>query len=180
MDRVRRLVVALLVLVVAGLVILVVMVRPGLRDNADEVDASWKPLVAPLTERYKTLAGVRDALNAAGVGDRQVVVGLTRTLDRWSIASTGTDAEDQVTTANQLEALASRADRLVHTPRLLQNPTLGTAFTAFTKTAPQRQLLDDYNQRVEQYQGDRDGFWSRIVAHLDGYDMRPTLQLVTA
>ena len=43
MDRVRRLIVALVVLVVAGLVVLVVTVRPGLRDNADEVDRSWKP-----------------------------------------------------------------------------------------------------------------------------------------
>jgi len=34
MDRVRRLVVALVVLVVAGLVVLVVVVRPGLRENA--------------------------------------------------------------------------------------------------------------------------------------------------
>jgi hypothetical protein len=141
------------------------------------VDRSWKPLVAPLTERYRTLAGVRDALNAAGVGDREVVIELTRVLDRWTIASTGTDAADQVSTANQLEALAARADALVHTPRLMLNPALGVAYTAFSKTAPQQRLLETYNRHVERYQGDRDGFWSRIVAHLDGYDMRPTLQL---
>jgi hypothetical protein len=180
MDRVRRLVVALIVLVVAGLVVLVVIVRPGLRETADGVDRSWKPLVAPLDARYKSLTALRDALNGAGVGDRSVVVALTATLDRWSITSTGTDVDDQVTTANQLEALAGRADALVHTPRLLQNAALGAAFTNFSKTEPQKRLLDDYNHRVMEYQGDRDGFWSRIVARLDGYDMRPTLQLVTA
>ena len=55
-----------------------------------------------------------------------------------------------------------------------------TAFTNFTKTEPQKELLDAYNHEVIAYQGDRDGFWSRIVARLDGYDMRPTLQLVAA
>jgi hypothetical protein len=180
MDRVRRLVVALIVLVVAGLVILAVMVRPGLRDTADGVDRSWKPLVTPLAARYRSLTGLRDALKVAGVGDRDVVVALTKKLGVWSIASTGTDVDEQVTIANQLEALAARADALVHTPRLLQNPQLLAAFTAFTKTQPQKALLDAYNHRVVEYQGDRDGFWSRIVARLDGYDMRPTLQLVTA
>lgn len=180
MDRVRRLAVALIVLVVAGLVVLVVTVRPGLRETADNVDRSWKPLVTPLDARYTSLTALRDALNGAGVGNRSVVVALTTVLDRWSIASKGTDVDDQVTTANQLEALAARADALVHTPRLLQNPTLSAAFTNFTKTEPQKRLLEDYNDRVMEYQGDRDGFWSRIVARLDGYEMRPTLQLVTA
>jgi hypothetical protein len=179
MDRVRRLVVALLVLVVAGLVVLVVTVRPGLRETADKVDRSWQPLVAPLDTRYQSLTALRDALNTAGVGDRDVVVALTKRLDVWSVASTGTDVDEQVTTANQLEALAARADALVHTPRLLQNPALGVAFTNFAKTEPEKKLLDAYNDRVMAYQGDRDGFWSRIVARLDGYDMRPTLQLVT-
>jgi hypothetical protein len=180
MDRVRRLLVALVVLVVAGLVVLVVTVRPGLRETADGVDRSWQPLVTPLDARYKSLTALRDALNGAGVGDRSVVVGLSAMLERWSIASTGTDVDEQVTTANQLEALAARADALVHTPRLMQNAVLATAFTNFTKTEPQKDLLDAYNHQVMEYQGDRDGFWSRIVAHLDGYDMRPTLQLVTA
>jgi hypothetical protein len=178
MDRVRRLLVALVVLVVAGLVVLVVAVRPGLRDNADSVDRSWKPLVPALDERYKALTALRDALNGAGVGQRAVVVQLSATLGRWEIASTGTDIEDQVRTANELEALAARADALVHTPRLALNPALGLAFANFSKTEPQRTLLTAYNDHVLAYQGDRDGFWSRIVAGLDGYDMRPTLQLV--
>jgi hypothetical protein len=179
MDRVRRLVVGLVVLAVAGLVVLVVTIRPGLRDTADGVDRTWKPLVQPLDARYKALTALRDALNGAGVGDRSVVRDLTRLLGRWSIASTGTDAAVQVTTANDLEALGARAGRLVHTARLLANPALTAAYTTFAKTEPQRRLLDDYNHEVLAYQDDRDGFWSRIVAELDGYDMRPTLQLVT-
>src|SRR5689334_8783470 len=134
MDRVRRLVVGLVVLVVAALVILVVTVRPGLRDTADGVDRTWRPLVTPLAARYQSLAALRDALNGAGVGDRAVVQDLTRLLGRWSIASTGTDVDEQVTTANRLEALAARAGALVHTPRLMQNAVLAKAYTDFAKT----------------------------------------------
>ena len=97
MDRVRRLVVALIVLVVAGLVVLVVIVRPGLRETADDVDRSWQPLVAPLDTRYQALTALRDALNTAGVGDRDVVVALSKRLEVWSFASTGTDVDEQVT-----------------------------------------------------------------------------------
>jgi hypothetical protein len=180
MDRVRRLVVGLVVLVVAGLVVLVVTVRPDLRKTADGVDQSWKPLVQPLDARYQALGALRDAMTAAGLGDRVVVADLTKVLTDWTIASTGTDTEQQVIDANQLEALAARAGAVVHTPRLLQNATLSTAYTNFAKTQPQKKLLDAYNHDILEYQGDRDGFWSRIVARLDGYDMRPTLQLVRA
>jgi hypothetical protein len=179
MDRVRRLVVGIVVLVVAGLVVLLVTVRPGLRRTDDDVDRAWSPLVPSLDARYRTLGGVRDALTAAGVGDRDVVVGLDHALGTWSNASTGTDAEAQVTAANRLEALAARANALVHTPRLLQNAALGAAFTAFTKAVPDPKLLAAYNHHVEDYQGDREGFWNHIVASLDGYDMRPTLQTVS-
>ena len=178
MDRVRRLVVALIVLVVAGLVVLVVVVRPGLRDHADRVDRTWAPLVAPLDARYQALTALRSALDGAGVGTRSVAVDLGKKLDDWVVASKGTDVEYQVTTANELEGLAARADALVRTPRLMQNAALIAAFQNFAKTQPQKDLLDAYNDRVMRYQGDRDGFWSRIVAHLDGYEMRPTLQLV--
>jgi hypothetical protein len=180
MDRVRRLVVGIIVLVVAGLVVLVVTVRPGLRQTADRVDRSWTPLVEPLNARYRALTGLRDALNAAGLGHRTVVTELSKGLTQWSGAATGTDADEQVTVANRLEALAARTGALVRTPRLLQNAALAAAFTSFTRTEPQKALLDAYNHRVLAYQGDRDGFWSRIVARLDGYDMRPTLQLVAA
>src|SRR3954451_7952271 len=101
MDRVRRLVVGLVVLVVAGLVVLVVMVRPGLRDTADGVDHSWAPLVAPLSARYRSLTALRDAMSTAGLGQRAVVTDLTRTLTQWSGAATGTDADEQVHIANR-------------------------------------------------------------------------------
>jgi len=179
MDRVRRLVVALLILAVAGLVALVVTVRPGLRDHADSIDASWRPLVASLDARYRTLVAFRDAMKTAGLGDREVTQDLTRALDRWTIASTGTDASAQVASANQLEAIAARAGALVQrSARLARIPALGAAYAAFTNLHVPTKLLDAYNHDVVGYQGARDGFWSRIVARLDGYPMRPTLQLV--
>ena len=45
MERARRLFGLLIVLIVAGVVILVVTVRPGLRKDSESVDSSWAPLV---------------------------------------------------------------------------------------------------------------------------------------
>ncbi len=177
MDRVRRLIVAIVVLVVAGLVVLVVTVRPGLREHADALDTSWKPLVAPLDQRYLALHGVVDGLKAAGATDRAVTRQLTAALDRWTVVRTGTDAEVQVESANRLEALAARAAALAHTPRLSENPALRATIAAFDAKRPAGKMLETYQQNVLSYQHDRDGFWSRIVARLDGYPMRPTLQL---
>lgn len=178
MDRVRRLVVALLVLVAAGLVALMVTVRPGLRDDADTVDTTWKPIVAQLTERYAALEGVKNALDKAGLGDRDVTLALGRTLDRWKIASGGTDTDEQVQTAGELEMLAARATALSDRPRLRLQNDLKLALAAFTAEKPAGPLVRKYNRAVTKYQGARDGVLSRVVARLDGYPMRPTLQLL--
>lgn len=177
MDRVRRLLVAIVVVVVAALVVLVVTVRPGLRDDADTLDRSWKPLVPSLDQRYQVLRGVTEGLTTAGVGDRSVLEELNRELERWTVVRTGTDAEDQVFSANRLEALAARAAALARTARLSGDPALQLALTTFEQQRPATKALETYNDDVLAYQNERDGFWSRIVARLDGYPMRPTLQL---
>lgn len=180
MDRVRRLLVALVVFVAAGLVALVVTVRPGLRDDADAVDTTWRPIVTQLSERYAALGGVKAALDKAGLGDRDVTVVLGQTLDRWKIASTGTDTDEQVQIAGQLEMLAARAAALAERPRLRLQNDLKVSLAAFTAKQPPAALVAKYNSAVTRYQDARDGVLSRIVASLDGYPMRPTLQLLTA
>jgi hypothetical protein len=180
MDRVRRLLVALVVLVAAGLVALMVTVRPGLRDDADAVDTTWRPIVTQLGERYAALEGVKNALDKAGLGDRDVTVALGRTLDRWKVASTGTDTDEQVETAGQLEMIAARATALADRPRLRLQNDLKLSLAAFTAKQPPAPLVARYNSAVTRYQDARDGVLSRIVASLDGYPMRPTLQLLTA
>ncbi len=178
MVRARRVFGALLVVIVAAVVVLVVTVRPGLRDDADAVDAAWKPLVQPLDARYQTLTGLVTSLRGAGAGNRDATVKLARLLTRWNVVRGGTDIEDQVVTANQVEALAARARVLARTPRLSTNAPLQATITTFDKTRPSAITLKAYNTDVAKYQNRRDGVMSRIVARLDGYPMRPTLQLV--
>lgn len=178
MDRARRLFGALLVVIIAVVVVLVVTVRPGLRDDADAADTAWKPLVQPLDARYQTLTGVVTTLRGAGAGDRDATVKLGQLLARWNVVRGGTDIEDQVVTANRLEALAARARVLARTPRLSTNVALQATITTFDKTRPPATTLEVYNADVAKYQDRRDGVMSRIVARLDGYPMRPTLQLV--
>jgi len=179
MERFRRLIGVLIVFAVAGAVVLVVVVRPGLRDHEESVDRSWVPLVPQLDVRYTALEAVIPQLTANGAGERSATVELQRIVDRWRVVRTGTDSKEQVRTANRLEAVAARVGALTRTARLVKVPVLQQTYATFTKSRPAPGVLDRYTRAVGLYQGRRDGFWSRIVAGLDGYAMRPTLQLVS-
>src|SRR4051794_40912412 len=111
--RFRWTVLALVVVLVTGIVILVITVRPGLQDDAQEVRRSWKPLLQPLTTRYGALSGVVGGLNAAGNGDREITRQLDRTLDQWDLLRSTTDDAEQAETANELEGLSARVRTIV-------------------------------------------------------------------
>ncbi len=179
MDRARRLLGILIVFAVAGAVVLVVVVRPGLRGDADSVDKSWGPLVGPLDARYQALGAVIPQLKSSGAGNRSATLGLVALLDRWKVVRTGTDSEDQVRTANRIEANAARVEAIIHTARLIKLQALQETFTTFTKSRPSPAVLDRYTKAADTYESRRDGFWNRIVAGLDGYAVQPTLQLVS-
>ena len=100
--RFRWTVLALVVVLVTGIVILVITVRPGLQDDAQEVRRSWKPLLQPLAARYATLSGVVGALEAAGNGDRDVTQELRHTLDDWDLLRSTSDDAEQAKTADAL------------------------------------------------------------------------------
>jgi hypothetical protein len=179
--RIRRIAAVAAVVLVAGAVLLVIVVRPGLRDDSEDVGKAWKPLVAPLTLRYAALGGVAGALEQAGAGDREVTKQLRKDLSDWELLQVTTDAESQARTANSLEGLAARIRAIVAAAaRLQQNQQLGQAITTFDKTVPPAGEVERYNDVVVDYERARDGFWNRIVAGLDGYEMRPTLQLAPA
>lgn len=179
--RIRRIAAVAAVLLVAGAVLLVIVVRPGLRDDSEKVGEAWKPLVTPLAERYAALGGVAGALEEAGAGDREVTTDLRRGLSDWELLQVTTDAQAQARTANRLEGLAARIRAIVAAAdRLQQNEQLGLALTAFEQTTPPPPRVEHYNDIVVGYERARDGFWNRIVAGLDGYEMRPTLQLAPA
>src|SRR5664279_5339962 len=100
---IRWTVLVLVVVIVTGTVILVVTVRPGLQDDAQEVRRTWKPLLQPLAARYTALNGVENALVAAGNGNRDQTKELKRALSDWSLLVASTDDAAQSRTANQLE-----------------------------------------------------------------------------
>jgi hypothetical protein len=177
---IRWTVLALVVVIVTGTVILVVTVRPGLQDDAQEVRRTWKPLLQPLAARYNALTGVDAALVAAGNGDRDQTKELKRALSDWSLLVATTDDAAQSRTANQLEGLASRIRATAAgSPRLQTDAALTQAIAAFdaAKVPPNR--VTAYNDTVLRYERNRDGTLRSIVANLDGYDPHPTLQLAT-
>lgn len=179
--RIRRIVLTLAVVLVTGAVALVITVRPGLQDDARAVDRAWKPLAAPLGERYQALDGVSAALDAAGAGDREVARRLRRALSDWALLVVTTDAAAQATTANELEVLAARVRATVNAAdKLKADPGLTAAIGAFDATVPPLEAVATYNEAVDVYAHSRDGFWDGLVAALDDYPPRPTLQLSTA
>lgn len=178
--RIRRIVLTVAALLVAGAVVLVVTVRPGLQDDSEAVGTAWKPLVAPLATRYATLRSVATTLENAGAADRDVTRSLKRALSDWELLRATTDTVGQSTTANRLEGLAARARATItRSDRFKGNQALADAMKAFDATVPPAELVARYNDAVVRYERDRDGTWARVVASLDGYGGRSTLQLAT-
>jgi hypothetical protein len=176
--RFRWTVLALVVVLVTGIVILVITVRPGLQDDAQEVRRSWKPLLQPLAARYATLSGVVGALEAAGNGDRDVTRELRHTLDNWDLLRSTSDDAEQAKTADELEGLAARVRAIVQgSDRLKAVVGLNKAIAGYDKATIPPRLVKRYNDAVLRYERNRDGTLRSIVATLDGYKAYPTLQL---
>ncbi len=175
---IRWTVLALVVVIVTGTVILVVTVRPGLQDDAQEVRRTWEPLLQPLAARYTALNGVEVALVAAGNGNRDQTKELKRALSDWSLLVGTTDDGAQSRTANQLEGLASRIRATAAgSARLQTDAALTQAIAGFDAAKVPAKLVNTYNDTVLRYERNRDGTLRSIVANLDGYDPHPTLQL---
>src|SRR4051794_15606942 len=168
---IRWTVLALVVVVVTGTVILVITVRPGLQDDAQEVRRSWKPLLQPLATRYTALGGVEAALEAAGTGDRATTKELKQLLSDWELLAATNDDAAQAKNADQLEGLAARIRATVAaSERLKTNADLTKAFLTFEGTTIPIGLVRRYNTTVLDYERNRDGLLRGIVANLDGYD----------
>jgi len=176
--RIRWIALALVVVIVTGTVILVITVRPGLQDDAQEVRRTWRPLLQPLAVRYGTLPGVVGALDAAGNGNRDLTKQLKRRVDDWELLKTTSDDSEQAKAADDLESLAARIRASVAGSfRLKGNDGLNKAIAAFDAAKVPPALLRNYNDAVLRYERNRDGMLRNIVASIDGYDAQPTLQL---
>jgi hypothetical protein len=173
---VRRVVFLIAFVLVVGAVVVVITTRPDLQDSAEKADRAWVALLPQLNARYQALAGVEQQLEAAGVGDRQVVKDLKREIAVW-VNDEGTDPGGQAKVASTLEALAARAVAMRAAPRLAGNAALLQAVTTFNTKKPSAALVRRYNDDVTAYQKTRTKTMTRIVASLDGYSARPTLQL---
>ena len=105
---IRWTVLALVVVIVTGTVILVVTVRPGLQDDAQEVRRTWKPLLQPLAARYTALGRRRDGAGGGGQRRPGPDQGAQARAERLAAARRDERRRGPVPTANQLEGLASR------------------------------------------------------------------------
>jgi hypothetical protein len=180
-SRVRRLVVVVAVVaVVAGAAAVVLTTKPDIDDARDRVDARWTPLRAPLQARYQLLAGVDQAMTAAGAGDRAVIKELRVAFDRWAKLAgqpdAKADAAAEAETANTLEALARRAQaNYALSDRLNKIPEIKQAIDAYRAAVVPDVDLRAYNRAVRRYQEARSGFLESAVAAAFGLGARPIL-----
>ncbi len=179
--RLRWLVLALVLLVVAGIVVAVVSVQPKLSDARDRVDRAWTPLQPALVARYQTLGGVELALDAGGAQTRTVTVDLHATLASWQRLARVDDPGDQAPLANDLEALALRVKaNVAASARLSNDPPLVAALAAFDRSVVSPPGVNAYNQAVLAYQQERTGAVHHLVAGVFGFDARPVLAIAGA
>ena len=182
--RFRLLVLAVLVLVVAGVAFAVVRVRPDLGNARDHVDARWTPLRASLVKRYEALGAVSQALKNAGAGDRSVTKDLDIVLAQWKklslLGAHHSDLNAEAVTANELEALARRVSaNVAASARLQADPAVQAALVAFGAALPPPPRVKAYNRAVHAYEQQRSGTVHRLVADVLGYEARPELLLGT-
>jgi hypothetical protein len=176
--RTRWILLTLLVVLVGGATALVLTQQPKLDDARNEVDSTWKPLVADdqLPARYQTLEGALSAFDAAGGTDRDVSKDLHAALDAWARAVKDGDAGAQVQAANAVEAQGARLlANVLGSPRLRTDAAATDALVKYSQTTPQPQLVDRYNRTVHDYEDTRTGALAQPVARVFGFDARPVL-----
>jgi len=177
-HRLRWLVLAVVLLVVAGIVVAIVQVQPKLSDARDHVDSAWTPLRPELDARYQALAGVELTLVAGGSQTQTVADDLHATLTSWAQSAHGNDPGTQAPIANDLEALALRVKaNVAASPRLQADASLNAALAAFDKAVVSPPRIQAYNQAVLAYQRERSGAIHRLVATVFGFDARPELAI---
>ena len=167
---------ALVVLLVAGAVALVVIEKPTLDDDRDAVDARWAALRAPLVTRYSNLDAALAAFVAAGGGERSVAKDLQGQLAAWKKAVGDDDAATQAEIANRLEGdgLRLRANVLA-SPRIAGVTEVTDKLAAYDGSAPPDELVRAYNTAVRTYEDDRDDTLRKPLTWAFGFDARPIL-----
>lgn len=174
------LVLAVFVLVLAGLAALFLAGRSRLDDAQGEVDQAWASLREPLVARYFQLAAADAEFRANGGEERAVARELQPLLERWGRlqAEDGSDPEAEAETANALEGAARRLRAAItDSARLRGIETLSAAIAGFAATTVPEDAVAAYNRRVREYQDTREGvLWSPTADAL-GYDPRAVLVL---
>ncbi|MCU1459456.1 MAG: hypothetical protein JWL73_3548 [Actinomycetia bacterium] len=174
--------VLVIVLVVAGTVAL-----SNGRDTLDRqrsvAQARWKPLRAPLTQRYGALAALVNAARPLRNPPLPVFAQVDTAEARWTGLQKqpfkGDRVPAEVTAANNLEGLIGRVSAAVpDSPRLNGNPAVQAALTGLKAAVPPPALVTSFDDAVTRYNDSRNSFWDRVPAELFGYDAIPSFAMV--
>ena len=177
----RLLLCCLVVVLVAALVggttaVAVVTTRPGLTEDRGVVDARWATLRAPLAARYDGLAGLAEALGAAGAGTRDDATDLTAGLAAWRTLAAEPDPAAEAATANRLEGTLARIRaNLAGSARLGRDPGVVAALAALDARPVPTAEVTAYNRAARRYELARRDPVAQVPARLLGFAPRPAL-----
>lgn len=177
MRTARRLIIALLVLAVAGTAALIGTSRPDLDETQAEAENRWTTVVVPLDDRYETLGALATAVIEAGGTGSDLATETRDAVDTWTVARARRSVEDQVRLANELEGLRRRLTATVEASDVLAaNESVGEALRDLdSQTIPEAGRA--YNAAVADYEEERRGILRGLAADVLGFDAMPALDM---
>jgi hypothetical protein len=152
----------------------VLSARPDLDQAKRRVDRRWEPVAAKLGPHFVRLAAAGEELRGLSGPVRELGDDVQVALRRWQDAVDGHDVDEQVRTANELEALGRRVVAAAATSKRVRASAEARAAVQAYATDPAYTAasiatdVDAFNEAVIRYERERHGPVRGPVASLLG------------
>jgi hypothetical protein len=169
----RRVLGAVVVLVIVAGATLALSSRPRLNSDRDDIEQQWHAVKGALAKRYALVDKLALAVDGAG-GPANPLVDLTRTtVKRWTALGTDTSVATAIATSNTLEGLARRLQTTIAASPILHADPVVTATLRNVTSQPLPSGVASLNAAVARYEKDRGGPVRRLAAGPLGFDAIP-------
>lgn len=173
MKWIVRLIALLVVASTVGLATLVLDTRSSLDKSQSAVANEWTELRPDIVARYVVLADANNLLRDSGGPSRTIVSDIDAALREWdALVEDESDLADQLHSANELEGLARRLDKVVTASPQTQTEQQLAALVDFANLKVDASVI---NELIEKYQSDLDGSFAKLLAGSLGFEELPAL-----
>jgi len=175
MHVVRRVLPIVLIIVVVAAALVVFTRRPDLEDARKAVDTSWDGAAPALDQRFSLLAAANNSVKGTPGPVGQVAADVDDSPKDWIGARRGSDRDQQIRIANELEGVGRRLVLVVRaSPRVSADKDVTAKVDAYAQAA-EPAALTRFVTAARAYADEREGAVGGIVAEMFGYDPVPTV-----